>query len=432
MGLHEGSLLVCPRNQHCSKWAQIYMKYCLCSVKDGISLTLGLVSVISWGVAEVPQIITNYKTKSAEGLSIAFLMTWIVGDIFNLFGCMLEPATLYTATTVILASQTIYYGHIYHRLKANKKCQLHKGPELHQADTVIKSKQTGYVPDDKEQKFTAKFSQIHGSSVEEGIYCSTSPIPVSSTILLPRYGSFGKESYYTSARSLSRSHTPTMGSYFTHKLGSPRTPPHPIPIHVHNSVEEPLLGQLSSVQSAPPLNTKSMLCVVSVVTFLLSSFNLHRSANSRFYSVLIKEPQGIVIRVGRKLLQRNDRSSLTEEYTSSGIGTFLGWAMAAIYMGGRLPQIFLNIRRGNVEGLNPLMFIFALIGNSTYLASILVSSLEWSRIRPNLPWLADAGGCIILDSFIVLQFIYFHYRKLKVTESNHDHFVAVEKIANKF
>jgi uncharacterized protein with PQ loop repeat len=44
-----------------------------------MALTLGLLSVISWGVAEVPQIITNYKHKSTEGLSLAFLMTWIVG-----------------------------------------------------------------------------------------------------------------------------------------------------------------------------------------------------------------------------------------------------------------------------------------------------------------------------------------------------------------
>lgn len=29
---------------------------------------------------------------------------------------------------------------------------------------------------------------------------------------------------------------------------------------------------------------------------------------------------------------------------SIGIGTILGWGMAAIYMGGRLPQIFLNVR----------------------------------------------------------------------------------------
>jgi len=66
----------------------------LCSQKDSAALALGLISVISWGVAEVPQIITNYRQKSTEGLSIAFLMTWIVGDLFNLVGCFLEPATV--------------------------------------------------------------------------------------------------------------------------------------------------------------------------------------------------------------------------------------------------------------------------------------------------------------------------------------------------
>lgn len=80
MGLLTSSLPpMCPGDKHCSEWARQYIKYCLCDVRDGVSLALGLVSVISWGVAEIPQIITNYRKKSTEGLSIAFLMTWIVG-----------------------------------------------------------------------------------------------------------------------------------------------------------------------------------------------------------------------------------------------------------------------------------------------------------------------------------------------------------------
>lgn len=34
----------------------------------------------------------------------------------------------------------------------------------------------------------------------------------------------------------------------------------------------------------------------------------------------------------------------SEGVESNGIGNFLGWGMAAIYMGARLPQIFLNVR----------------------------------------------------------------------------------------
>jgi len=77
----------CPSSRHCTEWARIYLKYCLCSQKDSAALALGLISVISWGVAEVPQIITNYRQKSTEGLSIAFLMTWIVGYAVPLVFC---------------------------------------------------------------------------------------------------------------------------------------------------------------------------------------------------------------------------------------------------------------------------------------------------------------------------------------------------------
>ncbi|KAF3582031.1 hypothetical protein DY000_02028438 [Brassica cretica] len=102
------------------------------SVRHGLSLSLGVISVISWGVAEIPQIMTNYCEKSTEGLSIAFLTTWIIGDIFNLLGCLMEPATLptqfymallYTVTTSVLFVQSIYYGHIYPRLK-NRRNQM--------------------------------------------------------------------------------------------------------------------------------------------------------------------------------------------------------------------------------------------------------------------------------------------------------------------
>jgi uncharacterized protein with PQ loop repeat len=74
--------------------------------------------------------------------------------------------------------------------------------------------------------------------------------------------------------------------------------------------------------------------------------------------------------------------------------------MAAIYMGGRIPQIWLNIKRGSVEGLNPLMFIFALVANATYVGSILVRTTEWDNIKPNLPWLLDAIVCVVLDLFV--------------------------------
>lgn len=103
----------------------------------------------------------------------------------------------------------------------------------------------------------------------------------------------------------------------------------------------------------------------------------------------------------------------------SPLGEVFGWIMACIYMGGRLPQIWLNIQRGTVEGLNPLMFVFALLGNVTYVGSILVRSLEWRQLKPNLAWLVDAGVCVILDIFILCQFVYY-YSKIEDAESSEE------------
>ncbi|KAA8528612.1 hypothetical protein F0562_035967 [Nyssa sinensis] len=88
-------LSYCPKEKKaCVGWVEEYFKDCLCNLNDGISFGLGLVSLICWGVAEIPQIITNFKNKSGHGVSLPFLFTWIVGDIFNLVGCVLEPATV--------------------------------------------------------------------------------------------------------------------------------------------------------------------------------------------------------------------------------------------------------------------------------------------------------------------------------------------------
>lgn len=35
---------------------------------------------------QVPQLILNYKTGSADGISLAFLTVWLVGDATNLAG----------------------------------------------------------------------------------------------------------------------------------------------------------------------------------------------------------------------------------------------------------------------------------------------------------------------------------------------------------
>jgi hypothetical protein len=80
------------------------------------------------------------------------------------------------------------------------------------------------------------------------------------------------------------------------------------------------------------------------------------------------------------------------------VGAALGWTMTAIYLSGRVPQIIMNHKRGTVEGLSISMFTLAVIGNATYMASILARSCAWWRIKPNLPWWG-CTSCIQMTHF---------------------------------
>ncbi|CAJ2646326.1 unnamed protein product [Trifolium pratense] len=257
-------------NKPCVGWVQNYFSDCLCNINDEISFAFGFISLICWGVAEIPQIITNFRAKSSHGVSLVFLLTWVAGDIFNLVGCLLEPATLptqyytallYTITTIVLVLQSFYYDYIYKWCKRRQKIN-------------------------------------------------------------PEEGAYG--------------------------------------------------------------------------TFLAASINLPMQGNAL--------KVGYMRLSGRKLLSQ-------EHVTHSALGQWLGWLMAAIYTGGRIPQIWLNIKRGSVEGLNPFMFIFALIANSAYVGSILVRTTEWESIKANMPWLLDAIVCVALDLFIILQYINYRYHR---------------------
>ncbi|KAE8707718.1 hypothetical protein F3Y22_tig00110377pilonHSYRG00225 [Hibiscus syriacus] len=67
------------------------------------------------------------------------------------------------------------------------------------------------------------------------------------------------------------------------------------------------------------------------------------------------------------------------------------------------------------------MFIFALIANATYVASILVRTTEWESIKANMPWLLDAVVCVALDLFITLQYIYYKYFREAVNTDGKDY-----------
>lgn len=104
------------------------------------------------------------------------------------------------------------------------------------------------------------------------------------------------------------------------------------------------------------------------------------------------------------------------------LGQVFGYFCAVLYLGSRLPQILLNYRRKSTEGVSLLFFLFACIGNLTYVLSILAYSpiCKDGRCRPgeagaiygryilvNLSWLIGSFGTLFLDMCIFAQFFMY-------------------------
>lgn len=108
-------------------------------------------------------------------------------------------------------------------------------------------------------------------------------------------------------------------------------------------------------------------------------------------------------------------------------GQIFGWFCAVLYLGSRLPQLLLNWRRKSTEGVSMLFFLFACLGNLTYVLSIFafepkcekkmdgnngcapgdLRSIYGQYILVNLSWLAGSLGTLLLDMGIFVQFFIY-------------------------
>lgn len=82
-----------------------------------VSEIAGTISISCWIIVFIPQIYEIYKTKSTRGLSLHFLVLWLIGDIFNLLGSVIQGllltvillAAYYTLADMVLILQYMVY-----------------------------------------------------------------------------------------------------------------------------------------------------------------------------------------------------------------------------------------------------------------------------------------------------------------------------------
>ncbi|QLG74995.1 hypothetical protein HG535_0H03220 [Zygotorulaspora mrakii] len=100
------------------------------------------------------------------------------------------------------------------------------------------------------------------------------------------------------------------------------------------------------------------------------------------------------------------------------LAQIFGYASAVLYLGSRVPQILLNFERKSCEGISFLFFLFACLGNTTFIISVLAISVSPRYLLVNASWLVGSSGTLIMDFIIFIQFFLYHKNnKLVVQES---------------
>ncbi len=82
-------------------------------------------------VLQVPQLAENYRRKNAEGISLAFLLVWFLGDVSNLIGAVwarLVPTVTALALYFCLADAVLILQCFYYKQLSPRKEQFAVAP----------------------------------------------------------------------------------------------------------------------------------------------------------------------------------------------------------------------------------------------------------------------------------------------------------------
>ncbi|KAI4195222.1 MAG: hypothetical protein LQ346_003499 [Caloplaca aetnensis] len=336
------------------------------------------ISIACWIVVFSPQIIENFRRQSAEGLSVVFIIIWLLGDVFNILGAVLQSvlptmiilAVYYTFADIILLGQCFYY-----RGFTLSDAQPPSSDEEAIVDEV--TEETPLVP--HEDGNARRATRPTAADADQQRRSSS-------------FSSFHSRLNQVDATHLSPA-TPFLGSAKSTAI-PPATP----------------LKSSSSALRTSLLNTAALfvVCAAGVLGWFLST----SPPRDRYLDSPIpaNEDGGVHFDVW---------------------GQIFGYLSAALYLGSRVPQLLLNYRRKSTEGVSMLFFLFACVGNLTYVMSIFAyeprcakmdrefgSSLceqgQWGReygryVLANTSWLIGSAGTLLLDLMIFGQF--WIYRK---------------------
>ena len=361
-----------------------------------------------------PQILENFRRRSADGLSLLFIIVWLLGDVFNILGAVLQGvlptmiilAVYYTLADLVLLGQCLWYRK---RGKNGSEDEIAVEDEDDEDDQRPLLEREGGSP------------RRHTPADADGRWSS-------------RHGSRTGSSSSLQARLLGLD--PTHLSPATPYAGS-RRPSQAL----RSSEADPHATKRSSILSSVLSNASALALVTlaGVLGWYLSSRS-HQYRDPSDKELLVDplpDPISSFHHNPDHRHHHHQQRPPSDPLSFSPFGQFFGYLCAILYLFSRLPQLILNARRKSVEGLSTLFFLFACLGNITYVASIfayeppcasfveIISAgaaecrsgegefrKQYARyILVNLSWIIGSTGTLVLDFAVLAQFWVYRGRK---------------------
>ncbi|ORX39935.1 PQ loop repeat-domain-containing protein [Kockovaella imperatae] len=366
---------------------------------ETLSRNFGYLSICCWLCAQLPQVVKNYRLKSCEGLSLPFLVTWLLGDVGNLVGCVLTdqlPFQTYLAAYFCLVDLSLLYQFFYYRAKF----QIHHPAALTSRDSYIFTPgitqslilppappssphlRTTTLPDGRPRRHVRTYTEPIYSRTDEHAAVYAAVLDVA-------------RAAKRASRTRSRSRRPNSQMHDSIMSDASGRSSSTIESLRHMSASSPNLVDTRgrnmrrtagiTMSAAHPEDqdppreggaTRDPSRSISVARNSEDRNRGRRKAGVAFMALgcLFTLRQLSSVSDGIVLIQHPDHPPPPPPPSFQHVvGRLSAWACTTLYLSSRLPQIWKNFTRRSVEGLSMYLFLFAFLGNTFYVISILVN-----------------------------------------------------------
>jgi len=353
-----------------------------------LSTLLGILSILSWLFAQVPQIIKNFQLHSTSGLSALFLLEWLLGDLSNLIGSIFTQqaswqvilASYYCTVDCVLCGQWLWYEHFKHGWKVRrvKWWKWVRGTSDAAIIRPSKNKKPAVLVDglpvhqvaSGSKPIAAKGKKALGDETPESVG-SWKP---SSLLRMPQF----QFSFSSSASTLSESPS-----------SSGRSQPRPI-----TRAPRP---------ESPTPSPRTVLYISLLLAIVAQASPTPTPSSSPLHTTIVPTPTTVLI------------------------GQLASWLSTLLYLSSRLPQLLHNYMRRSTAGLSPTLFLAAFCGNFFYSTSLITNPCLWSSFGPHggrgwvgphgsdryewalraAPFFLGAAGVLLMDGAVGVQFLMY-------------------------